>query len=308
MKNIENAYKGFTTKDTFSYYDDTHPLDIIIGINEFGQESVLIRSEFPPNPKIAKTSSIDISLSRYSEKYQLGFHLHDKKMNSIFYKFVDDLVESTRSVPIENGMDKICDRYELWKKLFYKGRQDLLSESQIIGLIGELLFLKDVMLEKYTAIEAINSWSGCDNTHKDFSVDNDWYEVKVTKIGALTVKISSLNQLDSIAPGYLVVYEFEKMSESYNGLTLNTVVNSVLSMLSNELQDKLIEKLKTAGYYYNDKYDEYSYRFAGVNYYFVDKRFPKISRFDIPNAIVRIEYEILKNELTDYLLGDIING
>jgi hypothetical protein len=308
MKNIENAYKGFTTKDTFSYYDDTHPLDIIIGINEFGQESVLIRSEFPPKPKITKTSSIDISLSRYGEKYQLGFHLRDKQMNTIFYKFVDDLVESSRGVTYEKGMDKICDRYELWKKLFFRGKQDLLSESQIIGLIGELLFLKDVMFFKYTTIEAINSWSGCDNTHKDFSINNDWYEIKVTRIGSLTVKISSLNQLDSITPGYLVIYEFEKMSESFNGLTLNTVVNNVLSLLSNELQDKLIEKLKNAGYSYNDKYDEYSYRFAGVNNYFVDRKFPKISRFDIPSAIVRIEYEILKNDLSDYLVGDLVNG
>ena len=308
MKNIESTYKGFTVKDTFSYYDETHPLDIIIGLNEFGQESVLIRSEFPPNPKIAKTSSIDISLNRFSDKYQLGFHLRDKKMNTIFYKFVEDLVESSRNVAIEDGMDRICDRYELWKKLFYKGGQDILSEAQIIGLIGELLFLKDFLIKKYSAIEAINSWSGCDNTHKDFSVGVDWYEIKVTRIGALTVKISSLSQLDSIEPGHLVVYEFEKMSESYNGLTLNTVVNNVLSLLSNELQDKLVLKLKNAGYHFDEKYDEYSYRFAGVNFYYVDKFFPKLSRNDIPSAIVKIEYEILKNELTNFLLGDIING
>lgn len=305
MNRIEEAYKAFTAKDSFSYYDDTHPLDIIIGLNEFGQESVLIRSNFPPNIKIAKTTSIDISLSRFSEKYQLGFHLIDKRMDSIFYKFVDDLVESSRNTSVEYGIDKICDRYELWKKLFYKGRQDLLSESQIIGLIGELLFLRDVMLEKYPPLQAINSWSGCDNTHKDFSVDNDWYEIKVTRIEALTIKISSLNQLDSITPGYLVVYEFEKMSEGYNGLTLNTIVNSVLSLLQNELQDKLIEKLKKAGYYYDDKYDEYSYRFVCVNYYYVDKLFPKIARFDVPNAIVRVEYEILKNELTTFLVEEI---
>jgi hypothetical protein len=296
MKKVEEAYKAFKSTDSYSYYDETHPLDIIIGIDEYGRESIIIRNEFSPS-KIKKTNAIDISMTRYKEQFQLGFHLLDKNMKSIFFKFVEDLVETTKELKTENSMEYICERYELWKRLFYNGKNETLSESQILGLLGELVFLRDTMFKRHTYIDAINSWSGCDNTHKDFSIDNTWYEVKVTKVGSLTVKISSLNQLDSDSDGHLIVYEFEKMSESFHGLSLNTVVNSVLSLLTHDLQDKLIDKLKNAGYSYHEKYDEFSYRFINVNSYLVNQMFPKLSRKDIPLSIVKVEYELLKNEI-----------
>ncbi len=65
----------------------------------------------------------------------------------------------------------------------FSAPKKMLSESEIMGLMGELLFLRDFLFEKYGKGEALKSWSGQELTHKDFSYNNKWYEVKAIHSG-----------------------------------------------------------------------------------------------------------------------------
>ena len=47
-----------------------------------------------------------------------------------------------------------------------------------MGIIGELLFLKDTMIPTFGVEKAIESWMGPEKTHKDFSFDDKWIEIK----------------------------------------------------------------------------------------------------------------------------------
>jgi len=181
--------------------------------------------------------------------------------------------------------------------MFYKTKNNLLQEHEIMGLIGELLFLKQDMLKKLSEDMAIASWSGCDKTHKDFSVENTWYEIKTTHSSSLTIKISSIDQLDGDDSGVLVSYELEKMSNVFDGINLNGLISEILSSINIENQDILLEKLKVAGYFYDDAYDEYNYICKSKNYYSVKKDFPRIKSLDLKNSIVKVQYEILKKDL-----------
>lgn len=295
-----NEVAGF---DKYKYWDASHPLKFLCGLDDRGRKTlVLINSSKPET--IRKTSAIDVDYEKISDsQYKLSFHLNEGSMEGIFYKFCDDLVESTRAIFEESmGMSFVCKRYNSWKKLFYKLNKTTLSESQQMGLIGELLFLKNDMFRNYTIEEAINSWSGCDKTHKDFSIGDDWYEIKSSASNSLTIKISSLEQLDSETDGILVVYEFEKMSGEFNGLTLNMLINDILSSLSDEEEDLLIAKLKTAGWEMNEEYDKTCFRIVSKNYYVVNDKFPKISKKDLNASIVELKYEILKRDLSDFII------
>lgn len=301
MRSSEKFSENFQI-GSYHYYDASHPLKFFNGIDENGRKTlVLINPAKPDN--IKKTTAIDVTAVKVSDvEYRLSFHLNDNSMEGIFFKFCDDLVESTRSIFDEKmGMTLVCKRYNLWKKLFYKLNKQTLSENQQMGLIAELLFLKDDMLRKYDHLEAINSWSGCDKTHKDFSINDDWFEIKSSLVNQLTVKISSIEQLDSDRDGMLVVYEFEKMSEEYNALTLNNVVNDVLSSIDIEHEDILLDKLKTVGYEINEAYDKVCFRNVSKHYYIVNSEFPKISLKDLKPSIVELKYEILKKDLANFL-------
>lgn len=302
MKACEKFEENIVT-GSYRYYDASHPLKFFVGIDEQNRKTVVLMNPSKPD-KVKKTSAIDVETVKASNnEYRLSFHLNDNAMEGIFFKFCDDLVESTRTISDESiGMALVCKRYNLWKRLFYKLNKPVLSENKQMGLIGELLFLKDDMLKAHQSHEAISSWSGCDKTHKDFSFGEEWYEIKSSASNKLTIQISSIEQLDSDASGTLVVYEFEKMSEEYSGLTLNTVVNDVLTIVDEEDEELLLDKLKSAGYEVSEEYDKCCFRNVSKHYYDVNKGFPKISAKDLPPSIVEVKYEILKRDLSDFLI------
>lgn len=289
--------------ESFTLVDATHILEIFIGLDDRGRRTLIVRNESKPE-LVKSTSAIDISIGQVRNKiWSIGFHLKDNSMSGLFYKFCDDLVESSRSLPdVNQGMQFITKRYNQWKKMFYKLKKDLLTESEIMGLIGELLFLKNDLSKKYGYTEALKSWSGVSNTHKDFSINDDWFEIKSTNISSLTVKISSIEQLDSDVDGTLIVYEFEKMSEAFDGLNINGLISEILTNLDTEEEDILFTKLKEVGYYYDDTYDNYVFRLVNMNRYIVNNEFPKIKSSEINSAIVRVKYEILKKDLVNFLI------
>ena len=301
MINYEKIYNSFDAPGAFNLIDSTHPLEFYIGIDDRGRKCIILRSKFRPDV-IKSTSAIEISIGQVRNNiWSLGFHLAQNSMSGLFYRFCDDIIESSRELPESiNGMTYVVKRYNSWKKMFYTLKKELLSENEIIGLIGELLFLKDEMLLNYDELEAVNSWSGCDKTHKDFSINEDWYEIKSTKSSSLTVKIHSIEQLDADFDGKLVVYEFEKMSESFDGYSLNSVIRDLLNKVSPEIADIILEKLKNIGWEYNDGYDKFVYRIVSFTKYSVNDKFPRLRKKDIPAAIVKLEYEILKKDLLDY--------
>lgn len=298
MIDFEKTFNSFDAPGAFNLVDSTHPLDFYIGIDDRGRKCIILRSKFRPDT-IKATSAIEISIGQVRNNiWSLGFHLVQNSMSGLFYKFCDDIIESSRNLPESvNGMTYVVKRYNSWKKMFYKLKRENLSETEIMGLIGELLFLRKEMLKKYSEEIAVNSWSGCDKTHKDFSVDLDWYEIKATKASSLTIRIHSIEQLDADNDGQLVVFELEKMSETFDGYTLNNVVRDVLNDISPELSDVLLEKLKSAGWEYNDEYDKYVYRITSYSKYLVNNDFPRIKKSNISNSIVKVEYDILKKEL-----------
>lgn len=298
MINFEKVFNSFTAPGAFNLVDSTHPIEFYIGIDDRGRKSVILRSKFRPDT-VKATSAIEISVGQVKNNvWSLGFHLIQNSMSGLFYKFCDDIIESSRNLPDSvNGMSYVVKRYNSWKKMFYKLKKDILSENEIIGLIGELIFLRKEMMKKYSEEVAVNSWSGCDKTHKDFSVEKDWYEIKSTKDSTLTIRIHSLEQLDADTEGQLVLFEFEKMSETFDGYSLNNVVRDVLNDLTPEVADILLEKLKSVGWEYNDEYDKFVYRITSYTKFLVDEKFPRLKKADIPTSIVKIEYDILKNDL-----------
>lgn len=298
MINFEKIYSAFEAPNSYNLLDSQHKLEFYVGVDDRGRKCLILRSNFKPE-FVKSTSAIDISIGQVRNNiWSLGFHLVHNAMSGLFYKFCDDIVESSRNLPESvNGMAYVVKRYNSWKKLFYNLKKELLSENEIIGLIGELLFLKTYMFKHYSFDIALSSWSGCDKTHKDFSVNETWYEVKSTKSSSLTVRIHSIEQLDSDVDGHLVVYEFEKMSESFDGYTLNSIVRDILNCIPTDLEDLFLEKLKNVGYNYDDGYDKFVYRISTLNSYLVNDDFPRIKKNLLSASIVKVEYEVLKKDL-----------
>ena len=288
----ENKINLITQNSQYIRVSDSHPLELYIGKNEKGYPTLRYNGIFQP-VKIVGNSILEIKQVKTANYISILFSYTSKENFSLFYNFCEDIINQTSDYFGNDGYIEIVNRYNQWKKMFY-GNSKTLSENEVIGLIGELLFLKDYCFPIYGISIGLNGWSGPEPTHKDFSYKNEWYEIKSINSFKNTVTISSIEQLDSLIEGKLVVYSFEKMSPSFNGISLNALVGMVSNMIQYETdKDIFFEKLKQVGYSYNEVYDNYVYNMINVDKYVVNAEFPKIKAEDLPNGIGKVQYEIL---------------
>lgn len=272
---------------------ENHPLDLYVGFDSNNHKSLKYRGKFKPI-QIQSTTSIEVQ-QFVGDKYNtLVFSLLDDSAESLFIQLCQDLANVILDISEQDrGYLALRNRYNQWRRLFVNSSQNLLSEFQIMGLIGELIFLKDYMFERYGLKNAISGWSGPNLTHKDFSYQDIWYEIKTLYDSTSSIKVSSLEQLDSSMDGELVVFKMEKMSSQSQGIRINNLVDSIVNLIDDiELQDLFVDRLLCQGYSIRLEYDTYVFQVKEILFYDVSKCFPKLTRSQVNSAILKATYDI----------------
>jgi hypothetical protein len=300
---IRELFEKFTRPEYFSRIDNNHILELHIGLDDKCRKSIELRSKFKPS-HIMGTATIEVGQFVKPEYNTIRFSLKTDSMKGLFYVFCQDLIDQTRDLSNESlGYKAITDRYHQWKRLFVSSKKELLTEPQIMGLIGELLFLKGDLAKKFGLSKALYSWSGQKLTHKDFSLDDTWFEVKTIGTGQQNIKISSLEQLDSNNCGEIIVIFIEKMSPTYRGISLNKLVLEVANLFDTlEDRDLFYSKVSLQGYEYNDYYDEYVFEKKDIVHYQVNDQFPKLTPKGLPHGIIKASYEIALSDISEFIV------
>ncbi len=278
--------------ESYSRYDGEHPFDVYLGVDQSGRKSLALVMN-ARRESVTSTKTIDAQFYRREDgQLMLCFSLVDDQLRDIFYKFCEDIIESSRLHHKEDGFAPVIERWETWIKFFSKTSLPL-SENEILGLIGEVYFLQNVMIPKFGQDIALDSYIGTDRAHKDFEVQDTWHEVKSIHNGVRSVKISSIEQLDSELVGNLDILTFDQSTSTYeNNITLNSIISNFRESLDRKWQLKFDEKMRKAGYIEDERYDEYNYLFVSLDEYHVSDSFPKLSKSDLPNGITKASYEI----------------
>jgi len=180
-------------------------------------------------------------------------------------------------------------------KLNNRPRKCLNMKTPNEVMFGELLCLRDIVMPKYGAEQAVISWVGADFDKQDFLLDDAVLEIKSYKTSKGQVAhISSVKQLISEKiPLFLVTYS---LTQTNNGESVKDIFESIQTHLrnkSNEIKNIFEDKLLEYGYMPNLN-DESLYKFI------VDKNkvfkttgdFPKISPSHIMNGITDVKYSI----------------
>lgn len=291
ITDIEKIFSKIKNNSEYIRVSDDHPLELYIGLNEKGMKTLRFNGIFSV-VKLVGNNILEIKQIKTTKYNSLLFSFNGNDGITIFYKFCEDLINQTANYKGEFPYSEIVNRYNQWRKMFYASK-NILSEQEIQGLIGELLFLRDFGIKKYGSTCALNSWSGPEPTHKDFSYENDWYEIKSISNTKNVVGISSIEQLDSNTDGHLYIYYLEKMSPEFNGINLNLLVDEIYNGLRISTdKDIFADKLQQVGYVYNGIYDNFVYNLTKVEKYKVSKEFPRIKREDLPLGIAGVRYDV----------------
>lgn len=306
MMNNNEIYKTFREEFPsrhFIRFGDNRHLSIYIGRDDDARYSFDFRGKYKP---VRITSSDVIAVEQYmqGDLLTLRFSLENSDLLEYFCTFCQDLMDSVRvTSDDEAAYQTLRSRYYSWRQLFRPDNARM-TEAEIMGLIGELLFLKDYMIPERGIDVALESWMGPEKTHKDFSDQQDWFEIKTISFGKESVRISSVEQLDSDIDGALVIYELEKMSPSFDGIKLNQLTNNIIASLQSASQREVfIDKLQLFGFDFSNEYDNLVFALRGEHKYKVDtNNFPRIHRDMLPDAIARVQYDLLLTEIEPFKL------
>jgi hypothetical protein len=281
--------------------EDIHNVECFAATNQLRNQIFFILSLKTniqiPDLKNYKFQGVEFFAIEINNRIELNIYLMNNELLDIFSLFIDDLL---------NGIDEQTNEFECvkhtlnkaskWKLLFDRlGNQGLSTEKQK-GLLGELLFLDELLTSKETYSSAIESWISMDLefNSKDFIVQTTAIEVKFTTSNHPRIKISSKAQLemDGFSNLFLVLYSAQTSME--NGISINSLVNDIRNKLRTQNEkENFNRKLNFIGYFDTDRelYNQ-SYTIKKKYIFLVENNFPKLISDNIPAGIYDLQYSI----------------
>jgi hypothetical protein len=307
--------------------DPQHPFDFFWGCDFEGRCLLLFEygtgfDSRDKRPELSGIDTIDIAVDTVSRR-RLLLLLKDNQDRELFYRFCLDLLESTRACTSEEAaLHVIIRRTWRWHQLLRSGGSGKLGLEAQKGLIGELLFLRDLLLRRFSASAALAFWQGPSGAPKDFAVGGIAIEVKARRGSDRPyVRISSEFQLDSDHTDELFLYvsELEQgPADHEDAFTLKELVQSIQSQIlaTDPGAIELFEiRLMGAGYLEEDDYSDTFWISSGVAVYHVGDGFPRITRAGLPEGVESVEYkvdlvacrsfEIELDRLAEYISGGV---
>lgn len=305
MADIKTIFGAINHLDTYQRVNSTHLLDLYVGNDDTARWTLLLISEYPPM-KVASSRMILVKSGRRSDKkWSLSFSLVDDSYRDMFVLFCEDIIASSACISNKEKATRfVGKRYKEWREMLANAHDSLLSPEEIKGLLGEMYFLKVFLCTRYGAKEAALSWTGPRHLPQDYIIDDTWYEVKTVSSSRAEVTISSIEQLDCVKPGELVVIRADKTSvTNTDAVNLNTLYRELLAMLSDDdAREQFSTMLLHYGYYPRPEYEEeeYTFEIKATTRYAVSTDFPCIRRTNLPESITEAKYSLSLTTIDSY--------
>jgi hypothetical protein len=193
-----------------------------------------------------------------------------------------------------------------WQEFLKNSMSSLLGEEKILGLIGELLFIKNNLIPAFGVGQSVKFWQGPEGLPQDFNVNDSAIEVKC-QLGTTTpyIKISSVDQLCPQLPEmYLFVVTLGKtIPDAANSINLPKLTTQIIDILKSDAPEQLErfnDHLLQVGYFESDRYLDFNYIFIGEKMFHVGDGFPRICPRDIPQGIINLSYSIGLSECVQF--------
>ena len=304
---LQKQWNSIDYKDGgFLQIDTHHPLEWHIGYQSISQKTLLlVCSTDIGTTESSKSIAVNRRKRESDNRWTLSFELLRNEQESVFVILCSDIIEHSRPASNEKeALALVISRYKQWSRLLESQRSGMMDENSRKGLLGELLFLQELIEESNSALTVIQGWVGADGADQDFMYEDSWHEVKSIGAATTSVTISSLEQLDCAREGELVIMRIDKAAPDKAGaLSLNDAVRQISSKLTDisDALDLFHLKLSIYGYIDLQQYSEQKYYCSGLQRYSVNDTFPRLTRRNVPIQVGSLHYELSLPSLASWL-------
>ncbi len=285
--------RGQHERPVFRRVDDTHPYDVYLGIDHRDAPALMLLSN-KAAPDLPRLKALELSQNlRHDGKYALLVTLANPELLHPFRYVCDDLIECLRShaAPVGKEATLMLHRLEKWRRLLELGRVGL-SQAEIHGLIGELLFLER-LVPLLGSAAAVQAWRGPSGAAQDFETGGRLYEIKTCGVGGHVIVISSLEQLNTgSAPAHLIAYSIGSSGANGEGsFTLKQVVTRIRTMFEGTSAASSFDlKLVEVGYNQEQPEADEPVIIPHVRAFTISEGFPRLSPSTVGTAITSATY------------------
>jgi len=282
-----------------------HHLDLFVGFSDLGNRTFILESSelFSDKNETYNFENIRIESEVFEGYERLTLELSSNELKDLFTSICIDLVNASEAAETLPGAISIFfTRLSRWAKLLKERKNRGLSESEQLGLLGELSFLCCLINEtSINKSSLIRGWRGPEGDTKDTSIGSITTEIKAKLNSSRnSIIISSLDQLEiQEREVYLAVYYF---SPAESGISLASLADSLIIKLgvnTSEARD-FLRKLFLTGYDSNAEYAHFLYNNTQTTFYQVTDNFPRLVRSELSPAIVRASYELDCTQIAEH--------
>jgi hypothetical protein len=292
--------------------DSNDPWSFFWGVDSDGACMLLLQHTGSPVAPEALPKLRDIEVFERStgagHARLLGLRLSSDAHRDIFLQFCLDIGAWARLAGSEaEAVSRVLGRMWRWHHLLRGGSADRLSDVAQKGLVGELTVLEQCVLPHVEAKEAVESWVGPLDAHRDFEFGGVAIEVKARRADHPFVEISSEFQLDQSSERlFLVAVEVDRALTG-EGLSLTALAARVLERLQErdpEAADLFEARLAAAGFTWQQDYSDVLWQAGERALWLVDGAFPRIRAADLPEGVSDVRYVLALTHLLPFQAGE----
>ena len=282
----------------------THPLDFFRGRNHAGQYIFTLTAddgcrELPKPPKL---NGIDVSVERRpGDGARMVLTLEDRDQFDIFRALCGHLLDATANHPrgaSGPGLRLVLRRLADWHNMLRRRREALLTTEEVIGLVGELLFLRDQIIPRAGPMGGVAAWRGAHREEQDFAVGAWQIEVK-TQLSTSDHRllISSEAQLDTAGSRLLLCHQaVARAPAGGDAVSLNALIDDLTQQataVGRVALDQFEAALEACRYVRREEYDEPEWLLTDRRLFEVRDGFPRLTSGMLPTGVHAVSYAIL---------------
>ena len=227
-------------------------------------------------------------------------------LNELFSIITDEVLSQIKENPTRP--DYVCHQVlERWRELLEREATSLPGLEKLIGLFGELWFLRELVKHDFSAIRY---WTGPKGHQHDFSLSKFAIEVKTTQSRyGLFIEIHGHKQLEPPENGqlYLVVVRVEQVVSS--GESIPELIDSIVSLGGDrQMLLSLLAQIDLSLLAF-DSYKDTHFSMLERRIYEVNEDFPCITTKSfvgdtLPAGVIKLNYQIDLSTEPPYFLDN----
>ena len=308
----EIARSSHPSIDNVRRVEAAHPLDFKRGRDFQGRYLLILEgTELPPErPEVPSLDGVAVVLQESAPNFRLILTLISHPDFELFRALCNDLMAATRTLrrtESARGLLWVLTRIKRWQDLLRRSRDGVLSFQEIIGLTGELFFLRDKLLRRLHPKAALATWRGPYGDEQDFVVSGTIFELKTQLVTAdAHLQISSENQLDTSSGEIIVVHQTLGIAASAadDSRTLNGLVTEISTALNDDpdATDLFRAGLVEARYAHRAEYDVTAWMFQNRRFFQVRDGFPRLTPTSLPTGVEHVKYLVALDSCLPFIV------